>query len=122
VSNYPVLTTERLLLRMLEERDFDEYAAIHMDPEVTKFTARAHLDRQESWRHMAMIVGHWHLRGYGFFGVFERDTERLVGRVGFWHPATWPDFELGGRWVALRGAKATRPKRRVPASTMRSRC
>lgn len=102
MSNYPVLTTERLLLRMLEERDFEEYSAIHTDPEVTKFTARAHLDRQESWRHLAMIVGHWHLRGYGFWGVFERETERLVGRVGFWHPATWPDVELG--WTMGRAS------------------
>jgi len=102
VSNYPVLSTERLLLRMLEERDFEEYAAIHMDAEVTKFTARAYLDRLDSWKHMAMIVGHWHLRGFGMWGVFERDTERLVGRVGFHQPATWPDFELG--WTMGRAS------------------
>lgn len=102
MSNYPVLSTERLLLRMLEERDFEEYAAIHMDAEVTKFTARAYLDRLDSWKHMAMIVGHWHLRGFGMWGVFERDTERLVGRVGFHQPATWPDFELG--WTMGRAS------------------
>jgi RimJ/RimL family protein N-acetyltransferase len=94
-SGYPVLDTERLRLRMLESSDFEEYAAIHMDAEVTRFTARTHLDRMASWRHMAMIVGHWHLRGFGMWGVFERDTQRLVGRVGFHQPDGWPDFELG---------------------------
>ena len=99
---YPTLETERLSLRMLEERDFEEYAAIHMDPDVTRFTARKQFDRLDAWRHMAMIVGHWHLRGFGFWGVFERETSRLVGRVGFHHPEGWYDFELG--WTMGKAA------------------
>lgn len=87
---------------MLQQSDFEEYAEIHMDPEVTRFTARAHLDRIEAWKHMAMIVGHWHLRGFGFWGVFERDSNRLVGRVGFHQPEGWPGFELG--WTMGRAA------------------
>jgi RimJ/RimL family protein N-acetyltransferase len=91
----PSLTTDRLDLRMLQESDFDEYAAIHMDPEVTKYTARFHMNRMDAWRHLAMIAGHWHLIGFGMWGVFEKDTGALVGRVGFHKPDGWPDFELG---------------------------
>jgi RimJ/RimL family protein N-acetyltransferase len=87
---------------MLQQSDFEEYAEIHMDAEVTRFTARAHLDRVGAWKHMAMIVGHWHLRGFGFWGVFERDSHRLVGRVGFHHPEGWPGFELG--WTMGRAS------------------
>lgn len=90
----PVLTTERLELRMLQSRDFEQYAAIHTDPEVTFFTTRTHLDRYEAWRHLAMIVGHWHLRGFGMWGVFEKESGDLVGRVGFYEPDGWPDLEL----------------------------
>ena len=93
--NAPVLETDRLILRMLEESDFEEYSAIHLDPDVTRFTARMQFDRLDTWRHLAMIVGHWVLRGFGMWGVFERDTNKLAGRVGFYQPATWPDFELG---------------------------
>lgn len=95
MPSYPTLDTERLHLRMLEERDFEEYAAIHTDPDVTRFTVRTHLTRLEAWRHMATIVGHWHLRGFGMWGVFERESGRLVGRVGFHQPDGWPDFEIG---------------------------
>ena len=102
MTDYPVLETERLLLRMLEESDFEEYAAIHADPEVTRFTTRTHMDRIDTWRHLAMIVGHWQLRGFGMWGVFERDSGRLAGRVGFYHPAGWPDFELG--WTMGRAS------------------
>jgi RimJ/RimL family protein N-acetyltransferase len=93
--NEPVLTTPRLRLRMLQETDFEQYAAIHEDPDVTRFTTRSVLNRMDAWRHLAMIVGHWHLRGFGMWGVEELATGHLVGRVGFYQPDGWPDFELG---------------------------
>jgi len=80
---------------MLQQEHFDQYAAIHEDDEVTRFTARTHLNRMDAWRHMAMIVGHWHIRGFGMWGVFEKSTANLVGRVGFFEPDGWPAFELG---------------------------
>jgi RimJ/RimL family protein N-acetyltransferase len=87
---------------MLQAEDFEQYAAMHMDPEVTRFTARAHLDRMDCWRHLAMIAGHWHLCGFGMWGVFEKATGELVGRVGFFQPDAWPGFELG--WTLGRMA------------------
>ena len=93
--NAPVLTTPRLRLRMLGQDDFEPYAAMHMDPDVTRFTTRTVLSRMEAWRHLAVIVGHWHLRGFGMWGVEELDTGQLVGRVGFHEPEGWPAFELG---------------------------
>ena len=92
--NAPILTTPRLRLRMLEESDFDAYAAIHADPDVTWFTTRSVLTRFEAWRHLAWLVGHWHLRGFGMWGVEELATGDLVGRVGFHQPDGWPGFEL----------------------------
>ncbi len=80
---------------MLQDGDFEEYAAIHADPEVTKYTVRSQLSRTDAWRHLAIVVGHWHLRGFGMWGVFEKSTGALVGRVGFHQPDGWPDFELG---------------------------
>lgn len=80
---------------MLTADDFDQYAEIHIDPDITRYTARIDFTRLDAWRHLAMIVGHWELRGYGMWGVFERDTQALVGRVGFYDPDTWPAFELG---------------------------
>ena len=93
--NAPVLTTERLRLRLLTNDDFEEYAAIHMDPDITRYTARFNMNRMDAWRHMAMVLGHWVLRGYGMWGVEELETARLVGRVGFHNPDGWPAFELG---------------------------
>ena len=110
----PLLVTPRLRLRMLQAEDFEAYAAIHSDLEVTRFTTRSQLTREEAWKHMATIVGHWHLRGYGMWGVEEIATKKLIGRVGYHSPEGWPEFELGwtigrdfwGRGFATEAARA----------------
>jgi RimJ/RimL family protein N-acetyltransferase len=110
----PLLVTPRLRLRMLQAEDFDEYAAIHSDIDVTRFTTRVPLTREEAWKHMAPVVGHWHLRGYGMWGVEEIATKKLVGRVGYHCPEGWPEYELGwtigrefwGKGFATEAARA----------------
>lgn len=87
---------------MLQAEDFEEYAAMHMDFEVVRYTSRTQLTRMDAWRHLATMVGHWHLRGFGMWGVEELATGRLVGRVGFHEPDGWPAFELG--WTLGRAA------------------
>lgn len=44
---------------------------------------------------MAFLVGHWTLRGYGYFAAEDKATGDYVGRVGFSNPTGWPGFELG---------------------------
>ena len=111
----PVLATERLVLRAFEERDLDAYAAIMADPAVTRFLADgAPLSRDDAWRQMAMILGHWMLRGFGLWAVEERATGTLLGRIGCHEPEGWPGFEVAytlgrpywGRGFAREGARA----------------
>ena len=108
------LRTERLVLRMLREDDFGPYGAVMADPEVTRYLGDGRtLSRADAWRQMAMILGHWQLRGYGHWAVEEAATGRFAGRIGFFNPEGWPDFELGwtlarefwGRGYATEGAR-----------------
>jgi RimJ/RimL family protein N-acetyltransferase len=108
------LDTDRLHLRMFREDDLDAYAAICADPEVMRYLGDGRtLGRGEAWRQMALILGHWQLRGYGLWAVEERATGALVGRLGFFEPEGWPGFELGwmlrraswGRGYATEGAE-----------------
>jgi RimJ/RimL family protein N-acetyltransferase len=99
---------------MFREDDFEQYASILADPEVTRYLAQGNpLARWEAWRQMAMIIGHWHLRGYGLWAVQEKSTGHLLGRIGFFNPEGWPGFELGwllgraywGKGYATEGAR-----------------
>ncbi|WP_440223393.1 GNAT family N-acetyltransferase [Dokdonella sp. MW10] len=92
----PVLVTERLRLTALSDKHFEAYAAMLANPETTRFIGDGEpLDRMNAWRSMAMLLGHWVLRGYGMWAVELRDTGEFVGRVGLHHPDGWPDLEVG---------------------------
>jgi len=108
------LETERLRFRMFRDDDLDTYATFVADAEVVRYLGEGRpLTRQEAWRQMAIILGHWQLRGYGLFAVEERATKTLVGRIGFFNPEGWPGFELGwmlgrahwGKGYATEGAR-----------------
>jgi RimJ/RimL family protein N-acetyltransferase len=95
------LQTDRLTLRMLREADLDAYAEMCADPEVMRYIGDGQpLARPMAWRNLAMMVGHWSLRGYGLWGVEERSSGVLVGRIGCWNPEGWPGFEVG--WMLRR--------------------
>ena len=108
------LETERLILRMWrEEDDFETYAQMCADPEVMRYLGGKTFSRMEAWRHMAFLIGHWHLRGYGHWAVEEKASGRFVGRIGFLNPEGWPGFEIGwtlgrehwGKGYATEGAR-----------------
>ena len=114
----PRLETERLVLRELRDGDLEEYAPMMADPEVARYLGDGRTQtRDEAWRSIAMLVGHWHLRGYGMWAVTERERDHMIGRVGFFYPEGWPGFEIG--WTFGRGAwgkgYATEAARRVLA-------
>ena len=97
------LETERLRLRMFRETDLDAYAAMSADPEVMRYLGAGEpLTRADAWRQMAMLIGHWQLRGYGPWAVEERASGALVGRIGLFNPDGWPGLEC--IWTLARGA------------------
>jgi RimJ/RimL family protein N-acetyltransferase len=95
------LETERLRLRQLRESDLDAHTAMMSDVEVVRFLGDGKpLDRAGSWRLIAGILGHWQLRGFGFWAMEEKATGALVGRGGLWFPEGWPMLEVG--WTLAR--------------------
>lgn len=109
------LETERLVLRgWNEDSDFAAYAALTAEEQVMRYLGGRPYSPTEAWRHMAMLVGHWHLRGYSHWAVEEKASGEFVGRIGFMNPVGWPGFELGwaiarsrwGRGYAPEGARA----------------
>jgi RimJ/RimL family protein N-acetyltransferase len=112
----PILDTVRLRLRPWRDDDLEAYAAMNADPETMRYIGRGDtLSRADAWRSMAMLVGHWQLRGFGTWAVEERDTGTFVGRVGLHYPEGWPGLEVGwmldratrGRGYATEAARAS---------------
>jgi RimJ/RimL family protein N-acetyltransferase len=97
-----VVETLRLLLRPPEGGDLEDFVAIHEDPEVLHYLRSIGNSegRVAGWRLIALLIGHWTLRGYGHWTVVEKASGQIVGRVGLWYPEGWPDVELG--WIIRR--------------------
>jgi RimJ/RimL family protein N-acetyltransferase len=98
MSEGPILTTQRLILRPPVAADFDAYADYVSDAATMAFIGGAQ-PRALAWRSFMVFGGGWALDGFSMFFVFERDAAgaegRFLGRVGPWRPAEWPGTEVG---------------------------
>lgn len=110
----PRLETERLILRAPTEADVDQDAAFYAT-EAARFVGGPKR-RDETWRTVAMLLGHWVMRGYGFWSLEDKITGAYLGRTGLWFPEAWPEPEIGwtlmphatGRGYATEAAQAAR--------------
>lgn len=109
----PVLETGRLILR--EPREADFVAALAFNDSPRNVFVGGPLERRWIWRGILANIGHWALRGYGFFSVDTRDGD-FIGRVGVIFHDGWDEPELGwhlfdgfeGKGYALEAALAAR--------------
>lgn len=91
-----IIETERLILRKIDpERDFDAWAKSMADESTVRYLGTQPMNRAQAWRSMATVIGHWAIRGYGFFSLEHKETGQWVGRVGPWYPEGWPSPEIG---------------------------
>ena len=100
LTNAPVLDTPRLILRGPSARDIEPMIAFLLD-QTRAAGFGASPDRGDAWRWFALNVGHWHIHGYGYFTIEDRETGQPAGITGIWNPEGWPEPELG--WVVFDG-------------------
>lgn len=106
------LQTERLTLRAPQLADFEHWADFFGSERARH--ERGMMPRGETWRVWASDVALWQLRGYGPFGVDDRDTGTYLGEVGIYQPDGYPGPELGwfvtpeaeGKGIAAEAARA----------------
>lgn len=97
----PTLETDRLILREPRESDLEPMAAFGASDRA-RFVGGP-LSRWDTWRALLAGIGHWALRGYGFWSVDLRDSGRMIGRVGVTYHDGWSEPELG--WHLYDGAE-----------------
>ncbi len=110
----PTLETPRLILRAPRAEDHAAFAAFY-ETDAARFVGGP-MAPALSWRYLAEVVGHWHLRGFGRWMVELKDAPgRPVGLVGLHFPLDWPEPEIGwfvwdgtGRGYASEAGRAAR--------------
>ncbi len=94
------LETERLVLRVPEEGDWPAHLAFGLSDRM-EFTGGP-TDRWGAWRSFTSTIGHWVLRGHGFWQILEKSTGTRLGKAGVIFHEMWPEPELG--WHLYDGA------------------
>jgi RimJ/RimL family protein N-acetyltransferase len=87
----PTLATRRLTLREPREADFAAMLAFNDSPRAAFVGGGG--DRQKVWRTHLANIGHWALRGHGFYSV-ETKSGDFIGRVGVIFHDGWDEPEL----------------------------
>jgi RimJ/RimL family protein N-acetyltransferase len=80
----PTLMTDRLIVAPLSVGQFEQHFANMSDPRVVEWLGSGQpQERIEAWRRFCQGAGMWSLLGYGYWGVIERASDRMVGMGGF---------------------------------------
>ena len=86
ILSYPafIIRTERLIIRELSEEDFPALYAMCTEPATAAFMDEVLSDYgTELEKHLAYIKNVYPFYELALWGVYERETGKLVGRVGF---------------------------------------
>ena len=112
----PALTTDRLLLRAFVKEDLDAFAALVADKEVIQHATYdgTPMTRAQAVNWLCYMLGHWHMHGFGIWGVEEKSSGVLIGRIGLQFLEWFDDVELvwmlaasaWGKGFATEGARA----------------
>ncbi|MBO6604323.1 MAG: GNAT family N-acetyltransferase [Roseicyclus sp.] len=95
LAHTPVLETERLILRVPQASDFPVLAPFVMSDRARYIGGGADKAIGHAWRVLAILTGHWPLRGFGTFVLEDKATGLPIGSAGPWYPEGWPEKELG---------------------------
>lgn len=88
------IETKRLILRMFREEDWRDLHEYYSDAMCIKYTIGRVLSEGETWRAMAIRIGHWLLRGYGPYAIQVKASGKVIGIIGLWYPIDWPEPEV----------------------------
>ena len=115
MTSAPTLTTTRLTLRGPIESDLAPYSDfIVASPRMDSLGGNDNAN--QAWGGFIAGIGHWHMRGFGFFTIVDTATDTPVGRCGLLNHVGWPEPELAyhmfdngeGRGYAFEAALAVR--------------
>jgi RimJ/RimL family protein N-acetyltransferase len=111
----PTITSDRLTLRPPLESDYEALCVFGRSEDRTRFLGGT-MDANAQWKTLLADIGHWALRGYGYFSIELTASGLFVGRAGpIFHnhddepELAWQLFEgFDGHGYATEAAAAAR--------------
>ena len=90
------IETKRLFFKQLTSFESVSFFEIVGDPEVMKFwIGGADNNIEESEKRIIEINNHWEKHGFGDWGIFEKQSETLIGFAGLHYIQNMDDVNIG---------------------------
>lgn len=110
----PVIETDRLILRAPAAADLEAHVTF-MASDRSRFVGGPQ-DRWPACKGFASGLGHWVLKGFGFWTIADKATDDALGKTGFIDADGWDEPELGwqlyeqaeGKGIAFEAVTAAR--------------
>jgi RimJ/RimL family protein N-acetyltransferase len=77
-----MIETPRLKLRLHTLGDFEFSHGLWNELRVFQFISKKPSSVQQSWGRLYNYLGHWQLRGYGYFLIEEKSSGKAIGEIG----------------------------------------
>ena len=78
-----ILTTDRCIIRELSVDDIDSLYPLYQHPQIKRYLDNvADSIEEEREKHLAYIKNVYHFYGFGLWGVFLKESGRLIGQCG----------------------------------------
>lgn len=88
IRTAPKVNSQRLSLDAMRPEDFDWYADLWANPDITIQIGEKPRDRRQAWELFLRNAGHWQMTGMGQWAITELKTRRMVGCTGFFFGTT----------------------------------
>jgi [ribosomal protein S5]-alanine N-acetyltransferase len=80
----PIIRTERLSLRLFEDKDLEDAYKLFNDPEVQKYLSPKNRRTREQLKvSLKKFANHWNERGFGILCVTKKESGEMLGYCGF---------------------------------------
>ena len=91
----PIITSERMILRPMDQDDFRSMRELDTDPSVVQFLGHGHIrNESETSANLSKIMGDYERFGLGLYAATDFSSGRFLGRAGL---IPW-QFEEGLSW------------------------
>ena len=77
-----ILETERLILREMDDNDFEALQKVISDPEIMKPSCRPPYDEAGVWKWIRWCKASYQKRGFGLWAVVLKSTGEMIGDCG----------------------------------------
>lgn len=93
---WSICETDRLIIREQTVEDIDALYELYNDPDVRKFTEDLYEDRDQEIQYLKDYINNqYRFCEYGVWAVIEKQSGRLIGRIGISNRAEYDDAEIG---------------------------